>query len=649
MGEVLISFPDGSSKSYLGGISAADILRDVLGSKAKAVLAARAGGCLVDLSCRLESDTELEPVFADSADGEEILRHSTAHIMAQAVAELYPGVKLAIGPAIENGFYYDFDREEPFTEDDLGRINDRMREIIRRGLPFYRKEISKDDASRLFKEKGEFYKLELIEGVADGLSIYQQGDFLDLCRGPHIPATNFVRAFKLLSVAGAYWRGNEQNKMLRRIYGTAFATKDRLKSYLKFLEEAKRRDHRKLGRELDLFSIQEEAGAGFVLYHPKGAILRDIIEDFEKKEHRRRGYQPVAGPHLLRLNLWEKSGHYEHYRENMYFTEIEGQKYGIKPMNCLAHILIYKFKLRSYRELPIRYFELGTVYRHEKSGVLHGLFRVRGFTQDDAHIFCTPEQLLSEITGVLDFVIEVMGIFGFEYQLELSTQPEHYIGTSLDWERATNALRRAMEEKQLPYAVHEGDGAFYGPKIDVKLKDALGRLWQCATVQCDFALPTRFGLSYIGGDGKPHPPVMLHRVILGALERFIGIITEHYAGAFPVWLAPEQVRVMSITDAGKDYAAEVTQKLVEEELRVEHDLSGGKIGAKIRQAELQKVPYMIIIGHQEVAAGEVAVRQRKIGDLGRMSLNDFLAKIKVEIAAKQNPVTGHVGFNITGD
>lgn len=635
MTKITVTLASGKQGEFQPSASVKEVLDSLLGDGLKNVIAAKVDGEAVDLSHVLTKGTCIEPITADSDEGREILRHSTSHIMAQAVQQLYPETKLGIGPAIENGFYYDFDRENPFSESELKEIASRMKQIIKQNLPFQKVTLGKLEVLDIFTRQNEKYKLELINELEDSEpSLYQQGDFTDLCRGPHIPSTGKVRAFKLLSVAGAYWRGNENNKMLQRIYGTAFPDKAQLKEHLTRLEEAKKRDHRKLGKELDLFSFSEEVGAGLVIYHPKGATLRNIIEDFEKKEHVKRGYQLVIGPQLLKLDLWKKSGHYDNYRENMYFTEIEGQKYGIKPMNCLAHMLIYKSKLRSYRDLPLRYFELGTVYRHEKSGVLHGLFRVRGFTQDDAHILCTPEQLNDEIIGIIDFVQQVMDTFGFPYTLEVSTRPAKSIGSDEDWERATNALYQALEHKGLPYTVNEGDGAFYGPKIDVKLKDAIGRSWQCATIQCDFTLPERFDLCYIGKDNKRHTPVMLHRVILGAIERFLGVLIEHYAGAFPVWLAPVQVKILSITNDQEDYAKTVVKSLLEQDIRVEADTRNEKIGLKIKESQLQKIPYMLIVGAKEQAEGSVAVRERKKGNIGNMSLDGFLRQIKSEINLK---------------
>ncbi|MCK4378233.1 MAG: threonine--tRNA ligase, partial [Deltaproteobacteria bacterium] len=541
---------------------------------------------------------------------------------------------VTIGPAIENGFYYDFDREQPFTPEDLKKIEKKMKELIKKNQPFSRREVSREDALKQFADLGESYKTELINELPEGetISLYQVGNFIDLCRGPHIPKTGLLKGgVKLLSLAGAYWRGDEHNKMLQRIYGTAFASKVKLQEHLNMLEEAKRRDHRKLGKELELFSISDEAGAGFIIWHPKGALLRTILEDFEKREHLKRGYEIVIGPQLLKQELWQKSGHYDHYRENMYFTRIEDQVYGIKPMNCLAHMLIYKTKVRSYRDLPQRYFELGTVYRHEKSGVLHGLLRVRGFTQDDAHIICTPEQLQDEITGIIAFVADIMKVFGFSFELELSTRPKDSIGTDEDWERATAALAQALKNNALDYKINAGDGAFYGPKIDVILKDALNRQWQCATIQCDFTLPERFELNYIGADGEKHRPIMLHRVILGSIERFIGILIEHYAGAFPTWLAPVQVKVMTVTDDQLEYAKTVAQALQQNEIRVETDFRNEKLGYKIREAQTEKIPYMLIIGNEEVKSMTVTPRKREKGEnLKPMTVEEFITHINQE-------------------
>lgn len=563
----------------------------------------------------------------------EILRHSTSHVMAQAVQELFPGVKLGIGPAIENGFYYDFDLPDQLTPEDLPKIEAKMREIIQSQHKFERMEMEKQKATGIFQERGEKYKVELLHEIEDHqVSLYKSGNFIDLCRGPHIEHTGHIKAFKLLSIAGAYWHGIETNPMLQRIYGTVFPSQKELEDYLKNLEEAKKRDHRKLGRELDLFSIQEEAGAGFVYYHPKGAILRQVIEDFLRKENARRGYESVYIPHLAKIDLWNTSGHTNYYRENMYFMQIDEQDYVVKPMNCPGHILIFNRKLRSYRDLPVRYFELGTVYRYEKSGVLHGLLRVRGFTQDDAHIFCREDQLEDEILQVIDFITFVMKVFGFEYVINLSTRPEKYAGTAEGWEHATAVLEKTLQDRGLPFEIDPGAGVFYGPKIDVKLKDCLGREWQGPTVQVDFNLPERFNLSYVGEDGKKKMPVMIHRAILGSLERFIGALIEHYGGAFPLWLAPVQVTVLPISEKFLEYAQNIFQGLQGEGIRTELDRSSEKIGAKIRDAQMQKIPYMLIVGEKEQTSATVSIRHRSQGDLGAKRLEDFLFDLKREMS-----------------
>ena len=627
---VTVTFPDGKSAAYPEGtlISAVGADERIDGSLP---IAAVVNGTPVDLSTPVADDVKLEYIYPDSPRGEDIIRHSTSHIMAQAVQELYPGAKVTIGPSIENGFYYDFDYERPFTPEDLEKIDKRMREIIAENRPITRSVLSRDDALTLYKEKGEPYKVEIISEIEDDhISVYSQGSFTDPCRGPHLPSTGLVRAFKLTSVAGAYWRGNEKNRMLQRIYGTAFATEARLDNYLRFLDEAKKRDHRKLGKELELFSIHDEVGAGLIIYHPKGALLRRIIEDFEVREHLKRGYQLVKGPQILKVDMWKKSGHLDNYREHMYFTEVEGQQYGLKPMNCLSHMLIYGSKIRSYRDLPLRFFELGTVHRHERAGVLHGLPRVREFTQDDAHILCTPEQLDGEIKGIIDFVAEVMKIFDFEFEMELSTRPPKSIGSDQDWDRATDALKRVLQHNGLPFLIHEGEGAFYGPKIDVTLKDVLDRKWQCATIQCDFSLPERFDLSYMGPDGGRHRPVMLHRVILGSIERFMGVLIEHYAGAFPTWLAPVQAIVLTITEKHNTFAEEAFKRLIDSSVRVEKDFRNESLRLKIREAQLQKIPYMLVIGDKEAASGGVSPRTRSGKDLGLMPLNDFISLIAQE-------------------
>ncbi|KPJ66698.1 threonyl-tRNA synthetase [candidate division WOR-1 bacterium DG_54_3] len=565
----------------------------------------------------------------------ETLRHSTSHIMAQAVIELFPGVKLGIGPAIEDGFYYDFDMPEQITPEDLPKIEKKMQEIIKANQKFKRIEMDKEEALKLMEERGEKYKVELLHEIEEEkVSLYQNGDFIDLCRGPHLESTGQIKAFKLLSIAGAYWHGIETNPVMQRIYGTAFPTQKEVDDYIKSLEEAKKRDHRRLGKELDLFSIHEEAGTGFVYYHPRGAIIRHVIEDFLRKENIKRGYELVYIPHIAKVDLWNTSGHTNYYRENMYFMQIDEQDYVIKPMNCPGHILIYKRKLRSYRDLPIRYFELGTVYRYEKSGVLHGLLRVRGFTQDDAHIFCRLDQLEEEVLSVLEFVDYVMRVFKFEYEVSLSTRPEKFAGTIENWDKATAILQQALQDRNIPFQVDPGAGVFYGPKIDIKLKDAIGRLWQGPTIQVDFNLPERFSLSYIAEDGTKKAPVMIHRAVLGSIERFFGALIEHFAGAFPTWLAPIQVMVMPIADRHNEYAEEIAKKLKEKEIRGETDLRREKIGAKIRDAQMQKIPYMLILGDKEAKENMVTVRHRTKGDLGPKKLKDLLAELKQEIDSR---------------
>ncbi len=641
--QIQISLPGGRNQTVPKGTPVSEILGK-MGQSGDGWIAAKLNGQLVDLTRMVEEDAVLEGVGADSPTALEILRHSAAHIMAQAVRSIFPEALIAIGPAIENGFYYDFDVARTFTQEDLEKIEAKMREITSQKLPFSRRDVPREEAIGLFSKVGEKYKVELLEGFTDPVvSFYQQGDFIDLCRGPHVPHSGFLKAFKLTSVAGAYWRGDERNPMLQRIYGTAFFDAESLKKYLNLLEEAQRRDHRRLGKELDLFSFSEEIGAGMVIYHPKGALIRHILENFEKREHLLRGYQIVVGPTLLKTELWKKSGHFEHYRENMYFTEIDEQSYGVKPMNCLSHMLIYKSKIRSYRDLPIRYFELGTVHRHEKSGVLHGLLRVRQFTQDDAHILCTAGQLNDEIKSIIDFVTEVMGIFGFEFEMEISTRPEKSIGTDEDWERATGALLKALEDKGFQYHLCEGEGAFYGPKIDVKLRDALDRRWQCATIQCDFTLPERFDLTYIGADGGRHRPVMIHRVILGAIERFLGVLIEHYAGAFPIWLAPVQATIVTVTDSQLDFAQAVCGELRSRGVRAEVDMRSEKLGYKIREAQMQKVPYMLVIGDKEAGKGAIAPRKRDGTQLSLMTPPQFAELVERECLESSK---GRVGLGI---
>jgi threonyl-tRNA synthetase len=631
MKEIKVTLPGGTEDRYPPGKTAKEILSSWNAEALGSAVAAKMNGFLVDLSSPVEEDSSIEPVNISSKEGLEVIRHSISHIMAQAVQDIFDGVKVTIGPSIEDGFYYDFDYAKTFTPEDLEKIEKRMQEIVSADHSFERRVVSRDEAVALFDEKGESYKVELINDLPDDVkevSLYSQGGFVDLCRGPHIPSTGMIRAFKLMNVAGAYWRGDENKKMLQRIYGTGFATPEEMAEYLTLVEEAKKRDHRKLGRELDLFQVNDEAGPGLIIFHPKGALLRTIIEDWEKKEHLKRGYDIVMGPQILKGDLWKKSGHFDHYRDNMYFTEVDEQTYGIKPMNCLAHMLIYKSKIRSYRDLPLRYFELGTVHRHEKTGVLHGLMRARQFTQDDAHILCTPDQLNEEIRAIADFVAYAMDIFGFEFEVELSTRPEDSIGTDEDWELATNALNQALKDNKMVYDVNEGDGAFYGPKIDFKLKDALGRKWQCATIQCDFTLPERFDLSYVGSDGERHRPVMLHRVILGAIERFMGVLIEHYAGAFPLWLSPVQATVLTVTDNHIPYGEKVYKELVDAGIRVDRDFRNEKLGYKIREGQMQKTPYLLVIGEREVESVTVSPRQRGGKNLGALDVKEFINIVK---------------------
>ena len=637
MTNIKVVYPDKNEQTYSVGVTVGEAIgiwqKDLLNS----AVAAKVNSIPVDLSFILKENSTVEPIAISSREGLSILRHSISHVMAQAVQDVFKGAKVTIGPSIEDGFYYDFEYAEAFTLDDFEKIEKRMKEIVATDYPFVREELPREKAVELFAKKGEDYKVELIRDLpadVSVVSIYTDGEYVDLCRGPHIPSTGKIKAFKLLSVAGAYWRGNENNKMLQRIYGTGFADQQELTDYLNLLEEAKKRDHRRLGRELDLFQVNDEAGAGLVIFHPKGMLLRYIIEEWERKEHLKRGYDMVMGPQILKVDLWKKSGHFDHYRDNMYFTEVDEHTYGIKPMNCLSHMLIYKSKIRSYRDLPLRYFELGTVHRHEKTGVLHGLMRARQFTQDDAHILCMPEQLNSEIRAIADFVNYAMGIFGFEYEVELSTRPEHSIGSDADWELATSALENALKDNNISYEVNEGDGAFYGPKIDFKLKDALKRKWQCATIQCDFTLPERFDLSYIGVDGEKHRPVMLHRVILGAIERFMGVLIEHYAGAFPVWLAPTQCVLLTVTDKHIPYAQTVYTRLIDAGIRCEKYFDNEKLGYKIRQAQIQKIPYMLVIGDKEVEAETVAPRVRDGQNLGALPVEQFIALVQ-EMCAKK--------------
>jgi len=631
-----VTLPDGRSAEVPNGQTVAAALSSLGISVGQDILAAKVNGQVVDLTRPLSEDAVLEPLRFDSAEGREVYRHTSTHILAQAVKELFPAAQLTIGPALEDGFYYDFAFDRPFTPEDLERIEERALDIAKRRLTITRREITKQEAIDFFKARGEHYKVELIQGFPEGepISVYAQGDFVDLCRGPHLPSTGYIGALKLLSTAGAYWRGDERNPMLQRIYGTSFPTKEQLDTHLARLEEIKRRDHRKVGKELDLISVQDEIGPGLVLWHPKGATVRLLIENFWREEHIKDGYELVYSPHVARLDLWKTSGHVDYYRDNMFAPmKVEGSEYQLKPMNCPYHIMIYKSRLRSYRDLPIRYGELGTVYRYERTGVLHGLLRVRGFTQDDAHLFCRPDQMETEVSRVLDFTFFILRTFGFtEFEVFLSTRPKESVGSDEHWTLATSALEAALKSRHVAFELDPGGGAFYGPKIDIKIKDALGRSWQCSTVQVDFNNPERFDLSYIGEDGKPHRPIMLHRALMGSIERFFGILIEHYGGAFPTWLAPIQATVMNITDNQRDYVAAIVTQLKAAGFRAEGDLRNEKIGFKIREAEKAKVPFMLVAGDREVQAGTVSVRGRSGSNLGSMTVAAVLDLLRTEVA-----------------
>lgn len=632
---VKVTLKDGKVIECEKGTKVSEIAMKISPALYKKSLGALINGEKAELMTEVNEDCALEILTFQDSEGQKTLRHTAAHILAQAVKRLYPEVKLAIGPAIDNGFYYDFDAPFSFTPEILEKIEKEMGNIVKENLELQKFVLSRDEALKLMKEKGEDYKVELIEDLPEDevLSFYTQGEFTDLCAGPHVPSTKIVKAVKLLSIAGAYWRGDEHNKMLQRIYGTAFTKKSELEDYLNLLEEAKKRDHRKLGKELELFGLLEE-GPGFPFFYPKGMVLRNSLEEYWREMHTKAGYQEIKTPIILNEALWHKSGHWDHYKDNMYFTKIDNEDFAIKPMNCPGSILVYKSALHSYKEFPLRLAELGLVHRHELSGALHGLMRVRCFTQDDAHIFMTKDQIRDEIIGVMKLVDEFYKVFGFEYFVEVSTRPEDSMGSDEDWDVATNSLIDALKSIDKDYRINEGDGAFYGPKIDIHLKDCLGRTWQCATIQLDFQMPERFDLSYVGADGEKHRPVMVHRVIFGSVERFIGILIEHFAGAFPTWLAPVQVKIMNITDAQESYAQEVYEKLKENGIRVELDLRNEKIGYKIREAQLKKVPYMLVLGNKEMEEGKVSVRARKEGDLGAISVNDFINKIKDEIKIK---------------
>ena len=630
-----ITLKDGSSKEYAQSMSVIDIAKDISEGLARVATAGEVDGEVVDLRTVIDKDCELNILTFNDEKGKGAFRHTTSHIMAQAIKRLYPDTKLAIGPSIEDGFYYDIDRETPLVAEDLEKIEAEMKKIVKEDLPIKQYTMPRAEAIAYFKEKDEPYKVELIEDLPEDsvISFYSQGEFTDLCAGPHLMSTKPVKAFKLTSLAGAYWRGSEKNKMLQRVYGTSYPKKAELEEYLHMMEEAKKRDHRKLGKELGLFMMREE-GPGFPFFLPKGMELKNQLLDYWREIHKKAGYIEISTPIMLSRHLWETSGHWDHYKDNMYTTVIDDEDFAIKPMNCPGGILVYESEPRSYRDLPLRMGELGLVHRHEKSGQLHGLMRVRCFTQDDAHIFMTPEQVRDEIKGVVKLINEVYSLFGFKYHVELSTRPEDSMGSDEDWDMATEALRGALDDLGLPYVVNEGDGAFYGPKIDFHLEDSIGRTWQCGTIQLDFQLPLRFNLEYTGADGEKHRPIMIHRVIFGSIERFIGILIEHFAGAFPTWLAPVQVKVLPISDKYMDYAQKVLDELNNSGVRAEIDTRAEKIGYKIREAQMKKIPYMLVVGAKEEEDGLVSIRSRFEGDEGQKSLTDFLAAIKMEIQAK---------------
>ncbi len=625
----------GEKREFPDGINALDIAASINQELKKTALAARVNGKLTELVQPIHGDAEVEILTFEDDEARRVLRHTASHVMAEAVKKLRPEAKLAIGPAIDNGFYYDFDVDEPFTPDFLKEVEKEMKKIIQKNDRLERFELPREEAIKFMEEKGEPYKVELIRDLPEDavISFYRQGDFTDLCAGPHLPSTGKVKAFKLTSIAGAYWRGNEKNKMLQRIYGTAFFDKKELDEHLARIEEAKKRDHRKLGRELDLFDIRDE-GPGFPFFYPKGMVLRNILEDYWRQIHREAGYEEIKTPIMLNRALWERSGHWDHYKENMYTTKIDDMDFAIKPMNCPGGILVYQRRPWSYRDLPIRSGELGLVHRHELSGALHGLMRVRCFTQDDAHIFMTPEQIRDEIKGVYNLINKVYSTFGFPYKVELSTRPENSIGTDEMWAMATDGLKGALDDLNVPYTINEGDGAFYGPKIDFHLEDCLGRTWQCGTIQLDMNLPERFDLTYTGADGEKHRPVMIHRVVLGSIERFIGILTEHFGGAYPLWLAPVQVKIMTITDRADEAAKDVYDKLTRAGIRCEIDLRNEKIGFKVREAQMMKIPYMFVLGDREAEEGTVSVRTRKSDNLGAMTVEDALKMLHAEIETK---------------
>ncbi|MBC8015909.1 MAG: threonine--tRNA ligase [Sporomusaceae bacterium] len=636
MSKVQFTLKDGSVREVSQGTTLAEFAASISRSLAKVAVAAKVDGRVTDLAIKLEKDAQVEFVTFEDAEGRDAFRHTSSHILAQAVKRLFGDVKIAIGPAIANGFYYDFDTKAVFTPDDLAKIQTEMEKIVAENFPIERLEASRDEAIALFEKLGEEYKVELIRDLPEDviISMYKQGEFVDLCAGPHLASTGKVKAIKLQSVAGAYWRGDEKRKMLQRIYGTSFEKKADLEAYLTMLEEAARRDHRKLGRELDLFSLQEE-GPGFPFFHPKGMVLRNELESFWRKLHFKYRYQEIKTPIILNQKLWQQSGHWEHYRDNMYFTKIDGEGYAVKPMNCPGGIMVYRTQHHSYRDFPLRTAELGLVHRHEISGALHGLMRVRSFTQDDAHIFMLPSQIKSEIQGVIDLFDTVYSTFGLSYHAELSTKPDKAMGSDDVWELTTGALKEALDERGLPYRINEGDGAFYGPKIDFHLRDSIGRTWQCGTIQLDMQMPEKFDLTYVGEDGLKHRPVMIHRVAYGSIERFIGILIEHYAGAFPAWLSPVQVKILPITDRHVAYARELEEIMFEKEIRVAVDDRSEKIGYKIREAQVEKVPYILLVGDKEIESRSVAVRKRGQGDIGGQNADEFVANLLAEIQEKR--------------
>ncbi len=626
-----IILKNGDKLNVENGATAADAAHAISEGLFRAAVAAKVNGKLVDLSHALSEGDALEIVTLKDKEGLEVYRHTCAHVLAQALKTIYPTCKLAIGPVIDNGYYYDVDFKTPISMDDFAKVEAEMKKIIKSNLPIERFTLPREEAIALMSKYHETYKVELIQDLPKGeeISFYRQGAFIDLCRGPHLPSTGKIKAFRLVSIAGAYWRGDEKRKMLTRIYGTAFAKKEEMDEYFQMLEEAKKRDHIKLGKEMKLFALLPE-GKGFPFFLPNGMVLKNILIDYWRQIHRREGYVEVQTPIILNRSLWETSGHWDHYKENMYTTKIDGEDCAIKPMNCPGGLLVYKLHPHSYKDLPIRMGELGLVHRHEKSGQLHGLMRVRCFSQDDAHIFMLPEQITEEIKGVVRIIDEVYTLFGFKYHVELSTRPENSIGSDEDWEAATNALRAALDELKLPYVVNEGDGAFYGPKIDFHLEDSIKRTWQCGTIQLDFQLPQRFEIDYVGEDGQKHRPIMIHRVVFGSIERFIGILIEHFAGKFPVWLAPEQVKVLPVTDRAADYATQLVKEMTALGLRASADLRKEKIGRKILDAELEKVPYKLIVGDKEVEDGTVSVRRRGEGDVGAMAKQDFYDLVSKE-------------------